>query len=330
VTPDASILIVTYQCRDAARECLASVYEHAGGDVELEVIVLDNASGDGTAEMIRSEFPQVRLLALDENLGFAAGVNRAADEARGEYLLLLNPDTVVHEGAVANLVTFARNRPEHGLYGGRTLRPNGELDPGSCWGQPTLWSLFCFATMLTTAFKGTRLFDPESLGGWQRDSVREVGIVTGCLLLVSRALWEELGGFDLRFFMYGEDADLSLRARQRGLRPTITPDSVVTHEVGVSSSTRPDKLMLLFRGKATLFRKHWPAGKRELALGLLLTGVGLRALVSRLTGSAEGGKAGAWRPIWRARRDWLAGYPPVPERVFAGNGAPPARVPARH
>jgi GT2 family glycosyltransferase len=280
--------------------------------------------------MIRGEFPQVRLLALDQNLGFAAGVNRAAEDARGEYLLLLNPDTVVHAGAVANLVAFARSRPEHGIYGGRTLRPNGELDPGSCWGQPTLWSLFCFASMLTTAFKGNRLLDPESLGGWQRDSVREVGIVTGCLLLVSRVLWEDLGGFDLRFFMYGEDADLSLRVRQRGLRPAITPDSVVTHEVGVSSSSRPDKLLLLFRGKATLFRKHWPAGKRQLGLGLLLAGVGARALVSRVTASAEAGKAGAWRPIWRARRDWLAGYPPVPERAVALNGAPAAKVPARN
>jgi N-acetylglucosaminyl-diphospho-decaprenol L-rhamnosyltransferase len=330
VTPDVSILVVTYRCREAARECLASIYEHSGEDVDLEVIALDNASADGTAEMIRSDFPDVRLLALDENLGFAAGVNRAAEEASGEYLLLLNPDTVVHTGAVANLVEFARRRPEHGIYGGRTLRPNGELDPGSCWGQPSLWSLFCFATMLTTAFKGNRVLDPESLGGWQRDTVREVGIVTGCLLLVSRVLWEELGGFDLRFFMYGEDADLALRARQRGLRPAITPDSVVTHEVGVSSSTRPDKLMLLFRGKATLFRKHWPAGKRQAGLALLLTGVGLRALVSRVAGSAEGGKAGAWRPIWRARREWLEGYPPVPRHAASSNGVAAAKVAARN
>jgi N-acetylglucosaminyl-diphospho-decaprenol L-rhamnosyltransferase len=330
VTPDVSILIVTYKCREAARECLESVYEHAGDDVELEVVVLDNASRDGTVEMLREEFPQVRLVALDENIGFAAGVNRAAEEARGEFLLLLNPDTLVHAGAVANLVAFARSHPEHGLYGGRTLWPSGEVCPGSCWGLPTLWSLFCFATMLSTAFNGNRLLDPESLGGWQRDSVREVGIVTGCLLLVPRALWEQLGGFDLRFFMYGEDADLAMRARQAGFRPAITPDSVVTHEVGVSSSTRPDKLMLLFRGKATLFRKHWPAGKRQAGLALLATGVGVRALLSRLTGSAEAGKAGAWRPIWRARREWLAGYPAVPEQTASSNGAPAARVAARN
>ena len=316
---DVSILIVTYQCGAEARDCLASIYEHTDG-VDFEVVVLDNASRDGTAEMVRSEFPQAKLLALDENIGFAAGVNRAAEEAEGEYLFLLNPDTVVHEGAVANLVDFARRHPEHGLYGGRTLRPNGTVDPGSCWGLPSLWSLACFATMLNVAFRGTRVFDPESLGGWQRDSVREVGVVTGCLLLVPTGLWRELSGFDLRFFMYGEDADLSIRASRRGLRPAITPDAVVTHEVGVSSSARPDKLLLLFSGKATLLRKHWRSPKRELGLGLLLAGVGLRALLARVARRSSADSA--WVALWHARRRWLPGY----DRSFtsAAVGASPA------
>jgi GT2 family glycosyltransferase len=300
VSPDVSILIVTYRCRDAARACLASL---SGADSSQEIVVLDNASGDGTVEMVRSEFPGVRLVASEENLGFALGCNRAAEEARGEYILLLNPDTVVHEGAVENLVAFARAHPEHGLYGGRTLDPDGSVNPGSCWGAPTLWSLFCFATLLTSAFKRTRLFDPESLGGWKRDTVREVDIVTGCLLLAPRTLWEELGGFDTRFFMYGEDADLSLRAAALGYRPAITPDAVVTHEIGVSSSTREDKLMLLFRGKATLLRKHWRGLRLRLGLLLLSAGLGLRSLLSRGPGPSP------WTQVWRNRSDWLAGYP---------------------
>ncbi|HXV34302.1 MAG TPA: glycosyltransferase family 2 protein [Gaiellaceae bacterium] len=302
--PDVSILIVTYRCRDAARACLASLRDTV--DVPHEIVVLDNASGDGTVEMVREEFPDVRLIASEENLGFALGCNRAAEAARGEYLLLLNPDTEAHEGAVANLLAFARAHPEHGLYGGRTLDPDGSVNPGSCWGAPTLWSLFCFATLLTSAFKRTRLFDPESLGGWKRDTVREVDIVTGCLLLAPRTLWEELGGFDTRFFMYGEDADLSLRAAALGYRPAITPDAVVTHEIGVSSAAREDKLMLLFRGKATLLRKHWRGPRLRLGLGLLVAGVRLR---SRISG-------GPWTQVWQNRADWLAGYP---------EAAPPSR-----
>jgi GT2 family glycosyltransferase len=308
--PDLSVLVVTYRCRDAARDCLASLAAQET-PLDVEVVVVDNDSRDGTVELIRDEFPHVRLLALDENVGFAAGVNLAAEEAVGEFLLLLNPDTVVHDGALDALVGFARAHPEHGLYGGRTLDPDGTVNPGSCWGPPSLWSLACFAGMLNVAFRGSRVFDPESLGGWQRDSVREVGVVTGCLLLARRDVWRDLGGFDTRFFMYGEDADLSLRARARGFRPAITPDAVVTHEIGVSSASRPDKISLLLRGKVTLLRKHWSPARARIGVGLITAGVGLRALLARLRG---GRHASAWRDVWADRGGWLEGY---------GEAAPP-------
>jgi GT2 family glycosyltransferase len=310
VSAAASVVVVTYRCRDVARACLASLYEGTGG-VSFEVIVVDNASEDGTEQMVREEFPQARLFALEDNIGFGQAVNLAAEHANGEFLLLLNPDTVVHAGMVEELVGFARRLPEPAICGGRTLRPDGRLDPGSCWGAPTLWSLFCFATMLSTAFKGSRLFDPESLGGWKRDSVRDVDIVTGCLLLAPRLLWLELGGFDARFFMYGEDADLSLRAAGAGVRRVITPDAVVTHEVGVSSESRPDKVMLLFRGKATLLRKHWGPVRSRIGVALLVSGVGLRTLEALIPGrsrTAGRRRASAWPAVWRARSDWVRGY----------------------
>ena len=199
-----------------------------------------------------------------------------------------------------------RLNPRHGIYGGRTLWPDGTLCPGSCWGRPSVWSLFCFATLLSTALKGSRVFDPESLGGWQRDSVRDVDIVTGCLLLIPARLWEELGGFDTRFFMYGEDADLSLRASALGRRPAITPRAVTTHEVGVSSASRGDKLILLFTGKATLIRKHWRPFRRRLGLALLWLGVGVRA-VGGLVRSPVARRSG-WIAVWKARRTWMRGY----------------------
>jgi N-acetylglucosaminyl-diphospho-decaprenol L-rhamnosyltransferase len=309
VSVDVSVVVVTYRCREAARACLASLYESAR-DVSLEVVVVDNASGDGTVEMVREEFPRARLFALEDNIGFGRAVNLAAEQAAGEYVLLLNPDTVVHAGMPDELVSFARSLPAPAICGGRTLRPDGRLDPGSCWGAPTLWSLVCFATMLSTAFKGSRLFDPESLGGWKRDSVRDVDIVTGCLLLAPRALWLELGGFDPRFFMYGEDADLALRAAKAGVRRVITPRAVVTHEVGVSSATRPDKLLLLFRGKAALLRKHWGPVRGRIGLRLLAAGVGLRTLEALLPRRrAAGGRPGsAWPAVWSARGEWLQGY----------------------
>jgi N-acetylglucosaminyl-diphospho-decaprenol L-rhamnosyltransferase len=317
LNPELSVVIVAYKCRDQTRECLASLYEATQG-ISFEIVVLDNASDDGTVEMIRAEFPRVRLIAMPENLGFAAGVNRAAAAAQGEYLLLLNPDTVVHAGAVEHVVAFARSHPEYAIYGGRTLNPDGSVNPGSCWGRPTVWSFFCFASMLSTAFKRSRVLDPESLGHWQRDTVREVDIVTGCLLLVRRALWKDLGGFDRRFFMYGEDADLALRTASAGLRLIVTPECVITHEVGASSKARADKMVLLFESKATLVRKHWSAPRRQAGLALLWLGVGLRALFARMARGASDDSG--WHEVWRTRRRWLAGYPavaadPVEQRI---------------
>ena len=245
--------------------------------------------------MIRTEFPQARVLALEENVGFCAGVNRAADTAAGKYLLLLNPDTVVHSGAVEQLVAFAQRHPEYGIYGGRTLNPDGTVNPGSCWARPTVWSLACFAFGLSTAFKRSRLFDPESLGRWQRDSVREVDIVTGCLLPFPANDGTSSAG-STRFFMYGEEADFALRAAKAGLRPIITPDSVITHEVGASSKVRSDKVILLYQGKATLVRKHWSGARRSVGLGLLWLGVGLRATFAKLMPRAE--RQSVWPQVW--------------------------------
>jgi len=303
VKPDLSILIVAYECRAALGECLRSI-ERAKGDLDVEVVVTDNASTDGTAEALRTEFPEVRLVALPENVGFARGVNRAAEIATGDYLLLLNPDTVVHDdGGLERLLVFARSRPQYGLYGGRTLWPDGTLCPGSVWGAPSLWSHACFAFLLSSAFRGSRVFDPDSLGSWQRDSVRRVGVVTGCLLLVSRDGWDALGGFDERFFMYGEDVDLSLRAARAGRPPVLVPSIEITHTVGVSSESRPGRKTLVMKGKATVARKHSGAPGRTLALGLLQLGVGIRALL----------RIDPWPEVWRARSEWVPGYPPADE-----------------
>jgi N-acetylglucosaminyl-diphospho-decaprenol L-rhamnosyltransferase len=214
-------------------------------------------------------------------------------------VLLLNPDTTVVDGAVQRLVAFADHHPGHGLYAGRTVDPDGNLDPRSCWGFPTLWSTLCFALGLSTLFKGSPTFDPESLGGWQRDTVRPVDVVTGCLCLVPRATWLELGGYDERFFVYGEDVDLGLRARAAGYRPLLCPDATIVHEVGRSSATRGDKLVLLHRGKVSLLRKHWSRPSAAVGVALLRAGVGLRAALGR----------DAWPELHRRRAQWLQGHP---------------------
>jgi GT2 family glycosyltransferase len=303
---------VGYRTRAELGRCLPSLFESSSG-VDLEVVLVDNASDDGTVEYVTSTFPQVKVVPLAENVGFARAVNLAASLAAGEYLLLLNPDTEVRPGAVAALVAFAREHPGAGLVGGRTLTDEGGTEPSCCWGRPTLWSTFCFATGLTTAFSGHPRLDPEALGGWDRDTVREVGVVTGCLLLVSATVWSELGGFDARFFMYGEDTDLSLRAWEAGYQPAITPAAEVVHTIGASSSVPTNRRVMIMNGKVTVFRLHWPAMQARLGVAMLAAGVGLRAglgTVARRVRGRISPDQESWIGAWKRRREWLAGYPP--------------------
>jgi GT2 family glycosyltransferase len=279
--------------------------------VNQQVIVVDNDSKDGTVDLIRREFPDVELVLPGENLGFAKGVNLGASHADAEFVLLLNPDTVIVDHAVDVIVDFARAHPSHGLYGGRTLKPDGSLEPSSCWGAPTLWSMALFALGITTLAPRNRWLDPESLGNWQRDSVREVGVITGCFLLAPVTVWKQLGGLDERYFMYGEDADLAIRARRAGFRPVICPDAKLVHEVGKSSETPVHKTLLLYRGKASLVRTHWSGPGRWFGLLLLATGTGLRAALSGFGSMFRGGTAtNRWQTVWKRRREWLCGYGP--------------------
>jgi N-acetylglucosaminyl-diphospho-decaprenol L-rhamnosyltransferase len=301
---DVAIVIVAYNSGAFIGECLQSVFDSCS-HVRPQVIVVDNASKDDGATLIRSRFPEVMLLEPGRNLGFAAGVNLGVRYADAEFVLLLNPDTVVRPYAIDEIVDFARQHPGHGLYGGRTLRPDNTLEPSSCWGEPTLWSMAMFALGVTTMFPRNRWLDPESLGSWQRDSVREVGVISGCFLLAPKAVWEELGGLDERYFMYGEDVDLAIRARALGYRPVVCPTAELVHEVGQCTDTPVHKSLMLYRGKASLVRTHWRGPAQWLGLFLLAAGTGVRAALARVSTRAG---VDRWQMLWRERAAWLKGY----------------------
>ncbi len=302
---DVSVLIVSYRTRGPLTTCLGSLFAQTQEN-SFEVFVIDNNSNDGTIEVVANGFPQVTLLRSEINLGFARAINLAARLAQGDFLLLLNPDTQIIDQAVDRLVAFARSHPGHGVYGGRTVKPSGELAPHSCLGAPSLWSLTCFGFGLSSALRSSALFNPEVLGNWQRNRVREVPVVTGGLFLVPRVVWTELGGFDPVYFMYCEDTDLCVRAARLGYRPLFTPEATVVHEVGASSASNLDKAILLMRGKATFLRRNWNGLRQRWGLGMLLLGVALRAAVGQ-AGLARG-RSAPWKYLWQCRSHWLPGY----------------------
>ncbi len=307
--PELSVIVVNWNTRDMTLACLESLYRETRA-VAFETILVDNGSGDGSAEAIAAAFPQVTLLAEATNHGFAKANNIAAKHASGRYILLLNSDTLVLDGAVDKLVAFAQRRPAAKIWGGRTVFADGSLNIGSAWGAQTLWSAFCFATWLTAAFPRTNFFNPEGLTGWRRDTERAVDIVSGCFLMIETALWHELGGFDSAFFMYGEEADMCRRAALHGARPAVTPEATIVHYGGASGVIRASSSIAICRAKIGLARRGMCRVGAEATRGLIATSVITRALAFGALALVSGryaGKAGLWRDVLGHWREWIRG-----------------------
>lgn len=309
--PELTVIVVSYNTRELTLTALRSLYATTK-ETPFRCVVFDNASKDGSAEAIREQLPDVSVIESPDNLGFAAANNRVADMVETEWLLLLNPDTEVYEGAVDNLMAFARSQPEAGIYGGRTVFPDGSLNIASCWKKITPWSAFCAATGLRTLFQSSSFFNPEAYGGWRRDTVRNVDIVVGCFFLIRRALWNDLGGFNLKYKMYGEEADLCLRAAQQGYRPMITPDAEIMHIVGASSATRSEKQKLSAAGRSTLIRDHFPGALVPWGIAMMWLWGWLRFATSQLgrfsPRQKDRDRALHWARVWVGREEWLRGY----------------------
>jgi N-acetylglucosaminyl-diphospho-decaprenol L-rhamnosyltransferase len=311
MTPKLTVIVVSYNTRELTLVCLASLFANTH-ETPFRAVVFDNASEDGSADAIAEAFPQVELIRSQENLGFARANNIVAAEADTEWLLLLNPDTEVFDGAIDRLMAFSEAHPEAGITGGRTVFPDGSLNIASCWNQITPWSMVCSAFGLSAAFPDSRLFNPEAIGGWKRDSVRHVDIVVGCFLMIRRSLWEELGGFDLKYFMYGEEADLCLRAARLGYRPMITPDATIMHIVGAASRQSAERRVLVAKARSTLIRDHWPRPLVPVGIGLMRLWGGARLLGARAISAAGAAprrmSAEDWSRVWARRSEWLTGY----------------------
>lgn len=271
--PELSIVIVTYRCADHLRACLDSL-EVNRADVDMEVLVYDNASGDATAG-VGAERSWVEMVELDENVGFGRANNMGFARATGRAVLALNPDTIVPPGALRACLDALWARPGVGVLTPRLVDLEGNLDRRCKRGFPTPWSSFCYFTGLDRHLTGPR--STRYTAGWlPEDREGDVESVTGAFMLMPAAALDEVGGFDEQFFMYAEDLDLCLRFIAHGWRVRYWPGATVVH-VGAGSNVegrRPDAAdSAYFRTMAPFVRKHRPGLRgRVLAAGVWAVG----------------------------------------------------------
>lgn len=271
--PDLSIVIVNWNVRDLLKSCLRSIYR--GGistdRLRLETIVVDNASTDGSVEMARQAFPQVTLIANEDNAGFTGGNNQGMALSRGRYVLLLNPDTEVLDDALHRMVAYMDAHPQVGALGPMLLNPDGSVQ-SSRRRFPRPATAFVESTALQSCFPHHRLLTDYYALDIPDDAVAEVDWVTGACLLIRREALDGVGPLDDGFFMYSEELDWCHRAKAAGWEVIYYPEAKVIHHGGQSSEqVKAFQIIRFNRSKIRYFYKyHGPLVAGTLRLFLLI------------------------------------------------------------
>ena len=251
---DVAIIIVNWNTREILRDCLHSVYEQTQG-INFEVIVVDNASSDGSAEMVRQKFPQVVLIENTENRGFAAANNQGIAVAGGRYVLLLNSDTIVLDGAIQKSAAYADCHPDIGILGCQVWE-NETTIQRTCFRFPSVWNLFLHALGFRRLFPRSRFFGREKIVGWERNTEREVDVVSGMFMLVRRESIDQVGLMDEDYFVYAEETDWCWRFRKAGWRCVFTPTARIIHLDGGSKSTEQVSAKMYVQQQKSLLIFH--------------------------------------------------------------------------
>ena len=262
-----SIVIVSYNVKYYLEQCLRSVARATEG-LQAEVWVVDNASTDGTMAYLRPRFPWVRFIENADNRGFSAANNQAIRQSAGEYVLLLNPDTIVGEDVLKGCVAFLDQHPRAGAVGVRMLNTDGSFAPESRRGVPTPFTSFCKMSGLCRLFPYSRVFGRYYMRYLDAGHASQIEIISGAFNMLRRKALDQVGLLDERFFMYGEDVDLSYRLLLGGWQNWYLPLNILHYkgESTVKSSFR--YVHIFYNAMLLFFNKHY--GRRYRLLGLLV------------------------------------------------------------
>lgn len=250
-----SVIIVSYNVKYFLEQCLCSVQRAA--DHEVEVIVIDNNSSDGTVEYLRDRFPFAQFIGNKENIGFAKANNQALQKAKGEYVLFLNPDTIIPEDIFTKCISFMKLHTDAGALGVRMIDGNGQFLKESKRGFPLPWVAFCKMSGLTKIFPASKTFARYYLGHLPEKQTNAVDALAGAFMLVRKDVLDKTGGFDEQFFMYAEDIDLSYRIQKAGYKNYYLAETAIIHFKGESTKKDKKYVRLFYKAMTQFSRKHF-------------------------------------------------------------------------
>ncbi len=270
---DLSIVIVNWNAKDYLKKCVASIYEDAT-NLSFEIIIVDNASSDGSVEMVKFEFPKVRLINNSSNSGFGIANNIGIKESIGRYILFLNPDTLVLPDCLKKLMGFLDKNASAGAVGPKIINPDGSIQVSCARNTPGLWSEFFELTYFNYLFPKVRLFNRQYLGTGEYDTDKEVDLLSGSCMMVRRSVLDEIGLFDPSFFIYGEDIDLLYRIKKAGWKVWYLYSARLVHFGGESTKQVPEKKVFHnLRSKYLFLKKHFGRTKAAAYIAVVVISV---------------------------------------------------------
>ncbi|BDQ04200.1 glycosyltransferase [Ignavibacterium sp.] len=253
---DLSIIIVNYNVKEFLKNLLHSI-KKASQNLSTEIIVVDNASDDGSIEMLREKFPEVKLIANDKNLGFGKANNIGLQLAKGKYILLINPDTLVAEDTFTKLIEFFETHPDAGMVGCKILNPDGSLQLACRRSFPGPWTSFTKVTGLSTLFPKSKLFAKYNLTYLDENQTYEVDAISGSFMMMRKEVYDKVDGFDEQFFMYGEDLDLCFRIQKAGYKIYYVHTTQIIHYKGESTKRSSlDETKVFYQAMHLFVKKH--------------------------------------------------------------------------
>lgn len=292
VKPDLSIIIVNYNVKEFLANCIDSIWR-AAGTLDVEIIIVDNASTDGSRPFLEKHFSQLTYIWNEQNVGFGAANNQAISIAQGEHILLLNPDTILQENTLEVMHSFMNEHPDTGLAGCKILNPDGTFAPESRRSVPTISNSFYKTLGLAALFPKSRAFSDYYLGWMDPGEQSEVPVLSGSFMYFRGSVLKQLGGFDERFFMYGEDIDLCVRIAQKGYNIVYLPSTSIIHYKGESSKKDDIRYIRHFNEAMILFFKKYHSGTSSFLFQFLIQ----LAIVIRAIASFVVAKTVSWRSI---------------------------------
>jgi len=253
---DLSVIIINYNVKEFVQNLLYSI-EKAKQNLSLEIFVVDNASDDGSVEIIREKFPYVNLIANRTNIGFGAANNLAMSKASGRHFLLINPDTIVKEDTLVKMTEFLNTNESAGIAGCKVLNPDGSLQLPCRRSFPGPWTSFTKVTGLSSLFPKSRLFARYNLTYLDENKTYEVDAVSGSFMVMKKETYDKIGGFDEQFFMYGEDIDLCYRCQKAGYKVFYVHETEIIHYKGESTKRSGiDETSLFYQAMNLFVKKH--------------------------------------------------------------------------